>query len=146
MDQKALIERRTQLERRRDAELRACGAKWRSRINSVDLLLRAAATADDLASQTKPGQASPAGVPANSLERNGKRDRKEGAMEVVRQTLEQNQGFFTARMLVEFINKTKPISVTARGIGRPLRSLCKLGEIRLVEKGNGRKPQMYLKF
>lgn len=67
-------------------------------------------------------------------------------MEVVRQTLEQNQGFFTARMLVEFINKTKPISVTARGIGRPLRSLCKLGEIRLVEKGNSRKPQMYLKF
>ena len=67
-------------------------------------------------------------------------------MEVVRQTLEQNRGFFTARMLVEFINKTKPISVTARGISHPLRSLCKLGEIRLVERGNGRKPRMYLKF
>jgi hypothetical protein len=146
MDQEALIERRTQLERRRDAELRACGAKWRSRINSVDRLLRAAAAAADLASQTKPGQASPVAVPATPLEGNGKRDRKEGAMEVVRQTLEQNRGFFTARMLVEFINKTKSISVTGRDISYPLRSLRKLGEIRLVEKGNGRKPQMYLKF
>ena len=67
-------------------------------------------------------------------------------MEVVRQALEQNQGFFTARVLAEFINKTMSISVTGRHISYPLRSMRKHGEIRLVEKGNGRKPQMYLKF
>jgi hypothetical protein len=146
MDQKALIKRRTQLERRRDAELRTCRAKWRSRINSVDLLLKAAAAADDITSPTKPGQASPVAVCANALGERVKRDRKEGAMELVRQTLQHNRGFFTARMLVEFINKTKPISVTAQAISHPLWSLHKRGEIRLVEKGNGRKPHLYLKL
>jgi len=72
--------------------------------------------------------------------------RKEGVMEFVRQALEHNQGFFTARMLVEFINKTKPISVTGRCMSRPLWSLRELGEIRLVEKGRGGKPHLYLKL
>ena len=67
-------------------------------------------------------------------------------MELVRQTLQHNRGFFTARMLVEFIKKTKPISLTERGISHPLWNLRKLGEIRLVEKGKGRKPHMYLKL
>ena len=65
-------------------------------------------------------------------------------MEAVRQTLKRKRGFFTATALVEFINKTMPISVTAQGISHPLCTLRKLGEIRLVEKGNGRKPHMYM--
>src|ERR1039458_1695553 len=144
MDQKALIKRRTKLKRRRDAELRACSAKWRSRINSVDRSLRAAASAADLASQTKPRQAFPVAVSVNALEGKVKRDRKERAMDAVRQTLKRKRGFFTARALVEFINKTMPIFVTAQGISHPLWTLRRLGEIRLVEKGNGRKPHMYM--
>src|ERR1035441_3362415 len=144
MDHKALTKRRTKLKRRRDAELRACRAKWRSRINSVDRSLRAAASAGDLASQTKPRRAPPVTVSANTLEGKVKRDRKEGAMEAVRQTLKRKRGFFTARALVEFINKTMPISVTAQGISHPLWTLRKLVEIRLIEKGNGRKPHMYM--
>ena len=146
MDQKALIERRTQLERRRNAELGACLAKWRSSINSVDLLLREAATDDDVTSQTTPGQASPVRVLASALEGKVEWERKVSLMEVVRQTLRHHEGFFSARTLVEFINKIKRISVTERGISRLLRSLHKLGEIRLVEKGKGRKPHMYLKL
>jgi hypothetical protein len=146
MDEKALIKRRTQLERRRDAELRACRAKWRSRINSVDLLLRAAATADDNTPPTKRGRASPAAVSANGREGKVKPNGKEGALKVVRRILQRNRGFFTARTLVEVINRTRPISITAQGISQPLWSLRKLGEIRLVEKGNGRKPHMYLKL
>ena len=146
MDEKALIKRRTQLERQRDAELRACRAKWRSRINSVDRLLRAAATAGGATSQTKPGKASSIAVPANSLEGKVNGDRKKGVMEVVQQTLQHHRGFFTARALVELINRTKPGAVTVRDIGHLLWRLRMLGEIRLVEKGNGRKPHMYLKF
>ena len=144
MDQKALIKRRTKLKRRRDAELRACRAKWRSRINSVDRSLRTADSAADLASQTKPRQAFPVAVSANALEGKVKRDHKERAMEVVRQTLQRKRGFFTARALVELINNTMSISVTAQGISHPLWTLRKLGEIKLVEKGNGRKPHMYM--
>jgi hypothetical protein len=146
MDQEALIERRTRLERRRNAELGACLAKWRSSINSVDLLLRAAAIVDDVSSPTESGQASPVRLLANALEGTAKREPKESMMEVVRQTLHHHQGFLTARTLAELINKTERISVTARGISPLLRSLCKLGEIRLVEKGKGRKPHMYLKL
>jgi hypothetical protein len=107
-------------------------------------LLRAAATADDLASRGKPHRAPPVVVSANALDGKVKRDRKEHAMEAVRQTLKRKRGFFTARALVELINKTMPISVTAQGISHPLWTLRKLGEIRLVEKGNGRKPHMYM--
>lgn len=146
MDHKALIERKAQLARRRDAELRACRAKWRRRINSVDLLLRAAASPNDITSQTKPGQACPIAVFANALEGKVNGDRKKGVMEVVRQTLRHNRGFFTTRALVEFINQTQSCSVTEREISHPLWSLRKLGEIRLVEKGKGRKPHMYLKL
>ena len=144
MDQKALIKRRTKLKRRRDAELRACRTRWRSRINSVDRSLRAAASVADLASQTKRRQALPVAVSANALEGKVKRDHKERAMKVVRQTLRHSRGFFTARTLVEHINKTMSISVTAQGISHPLWTLRKLGEIKLVEKGNGRKPHMYM--
>ena len=73
-------------------------------------------------------------------------DRKQGVMEVVRQTLECNRGFFTARMLVEFINKAKPIFLTGRDISHSLWHLRKLGEIKLVEKGKGRKPHLYVKL
>jgi hypothetical protein len=65
-------------------------------------------------------------------------------MEVVRQTLKRKRGFFTARALVELINNTMSISFTAQGISHHLWSLRKLGEIKLVEKGNGRKPHMYM--
>jgi phenylalanyl-tRNA synthetase beta subunit len=66
-------------------------------------------------------------------------------MEVVGQTLQHNRGFFTGKALVELINKSVPFSVTAREINHPLCILRRLGQIRLVEKGQGRKPRMYLK-
>ncbi len=66
-------------------------------------------------------------------------------MEVVRHTLQHNRGFFTGRALVELINKTVPLSVTAREINHPLWILRRLGEIKLVERGSGGKPHMYFK-
>jgi hypothetical protein len=146
MDPKALRARRTQFKKRRDAELRACQAKWRRRINSVDRSLRAAAAADGIMAETKSGQASQVAVLAKALEGKANGDRKKGMLEVVRQTLRHSQGFFTARALVEFINQTLSCSVTEREISHPLWSLRKLGEIRLVEKGKGRTPHMYLKL
>ena len=112
----------------------------------MDRLLRTAATADGLTSRTKAGQASPIAAAANALKGKVNGHRKEAVMELVRQTLRHNRGFFTARTLVQFINRTKPFSVTEPGIRNLLCRLLKLGEIRLAEKGNGRKPHMYLKF
>ena len=66
-------------------------------------------------------------------------------MEVVQQTLQRNRGFFTAKTLVELINRTRPASVTRGDIVYLLRRLRTLGEIILVDKGKGRKPHMYLK-
>ena len=66
-------------------------------------------------------------------------------MEVVQQTLQRNRGFFTAQTLVELINRTRPGSVTRGDMVHLLRRLRTLGEIILVDKGNGRKPHMYLK-
>ena len=66
-------------------------------------------------------------------------------MGVVQQTLRQNRGFFTAKALVGFINKTQACSVTGRDVRHPLRILRKRGEIRLIERGNGTKPHLYLK-
>ena len=40
-------------------------------------------------------------------------------MELVRQTLQHNRGFFTARMLVEFIKKTRPIPSPSGGLAIP---------------------------
>jgi hypothetical protein len=145
MDEKALRKRKTLLERQRDAELKACRAKWRCRIKSVDQLWRAAATGGGARSQTKSGQACPIAVAANSLAEKVNGERREGVMEVVQQTLQHNEGFFTARTLVELINRTSPGSVTVGDIGHLLWRLRMRGEIRLVEKGNGRKPHMYLK-
>jgi hypothetical protein len=144
MDKKALLRRKRRLERQRDAELRAYRAKWRSRINSVDRLLRAVTTADEVGRQTKPGQATRLAALATALEGKANGDRKEGVMALVRHTLQHNRGFFTARTLVEFINQTQPCCVTERDIRLPLRRLRKLGAIRVVERGTGRKPQIYL--
>lgn len=82
---------------------------------------------------------------AYSLEGKANGDRKQGVMEVVQQTLRQNRGFFTAKALVKFINKSQACAVTGRDIRRPLRILRKRGEIRLIERGNGMKPHLYLK-
>ena len=71
--------------------------------------------------------------------------RKAGVMEVVRHTLQHKRGFFTGRTLVELINKTIASSVTAREINRPLWTLCRLGEIKLVERGSRRRPHLYFK-
>jgi hypothetical protein len=142
---KKLLERRARLQRQRDAELRRCRARWRIRISAVDRLLRAAATADDLPAQTKPSQASRVAASENALEGKVNGARKKCVMEVVRQTLRHNQGFFTVRTLVQFINQTRPFSVTEREINHPLRTLRRLGEIKLVERGYGRKPHMYFK-
>jgi len=64
----------------------------------------------------------------------------------VRETLQHNRGFFTARALVEFINRNQPCSFTEQEMSHPLGSLRQLGEIKLVQKGRGGKPHMYLKF
>jgi hypothetical protein len=146
MDRKALLARRKRLQRQRDAELRAFRARWRRRLNSVDRLVRAPATTGGITSRTKPGLAFPVAAFANALKGKVNGHRKQGVMEVVRQTLRHNRGFFTARTLVQFINQTRPFSVTERGIRKPLSRLCTLGEIKLVERGNGRKPHMYAKL
>jgi hypothetical protein len=146
MNKKALIKRKTQLKSKCDAELRACRAKWRRKINSVDRLLRASATANDIIRQTKSRQGSRSAVAEIGFEGIVNGGQKQGLMEVVRQALRHNQGFFTAKVLVELLNTTQSSSVTAREISPPLRSLYKRGEIRLVERGKGRKSHMYMKF
>ncbi len=97
-------------------------------------------------SRTKAGQASPIAAFADALKGTVNGHRKETAMEVVRHTLRHNQGFFTARTLARFINRTKPFAVTERSIRNPLCRLRKLGEIKLVERGFGRKPHIYVKL
>ena len=67
-------------------------------------------------------------------------------MKLLRHILHHNRGFFTAPMLVDLINKTKPFSVTSQELTQPLGNLRQLGEIRLVDRGQGRKPHMYLKL
>src|ERR1035438_5317804 len=116
MDEKSLIEQKTQLEWQRDAELRACGSKWRRRIGYVELLVKAKATADNITSQTKPGQGSQIAVFVDDLHAKVKQDRKECVLEVLRQALEDNLGFLTARELVEQINSTNPFLVTEQDI------------------------------
>ena len=146
MDKMALLKRRRRLQRQRDAELRACRAKWRSRINSIDRLLRTADTAGVVKSQARPGQARPIAGLANALQNNMKRGRKEGVLKLIRHILRRNRGFFTATTLADLINQSCPCSVTRRDLSHPLGCLRQLGEIRLVEKGEGRKSHMYLKF
>lgn len=145
MNEKALKKRRTQLERQRDAELGACRAKWRRRINSVDRLLRAAATAHDITPRAKPGRPCPVAVFAHAIAGKVNGERKEGVMELLQRTLDRNQGFFTAATLVEFINKTRPSSVSEREIRHLLWRLRRRGQIKLVDKGDSRKPHLYLK-
>jgi hypothetical protein len=145
MNSQALIERKTQLKSSRNAELRTCRAKWRAKICSIDLLLRASTSRGANTAPAKSRGASRATVSAYSLEGKANGDRKQGVMEVVQQTLRQNRGFFTAKALVKFINKSQACAVTGRDIRRPLRILRKRGEIRLIERGNGMKPHLYLK-
>ena len=145
MNRQALIKRKAQLKSRRKAELRVCRAKWRAKISSVDRLLRASNSRDANIAPTKSRGASRATVSAYSLEGIANGDRKQGVMGVVQQTLRQNRGFFTAKALVGFINKTQACSVTGRDVRHPLRILRKRGEIRLIERGNGTKPHLYLK-
>ena len=142
MDRLALMKRRTQFERRRDAELRECRTKWRRRINSIDRLLKVSAPAAEIRPQTEPLLDSPAATsPAHGG--TGRAGRKVRVLEVVRQTLQQSQGVFTAKTLVAFINQTQPCAVTERAISQPLSNLRQCGEIRLLEKGRGGKPHTY---
>ena len=67
-------------------------------------------------------------------------------MKLLRHVLDHNRGFFTVTMLVDLINKTRPFSVTRQELNCPLRSLQQLGEIKLVDRGEGRQPHMYLKL
>ena len=145
MDRKKLLERRAQLQRRRDAELRRCRAKYRDRINAVNRLLRAPARAQAPAPRAYRSPGSRLAASADALEGKVNGARKEGVMEVVRHTLQHNRGFFTGRTLVELINKTIASSVTAREINRALWTLCTLGEIKLVERGSGGRPHLYFK-
>ncbi len=73
-------------------------------------------------------------------------DRKESVMNLLRDILQHHRGFFTVPMLVDLINKTRRFSVTRRELSQPLANLRQLGEIRLVDQGQGRKPHMYLKL
>jgi hypothetical protein len=146
MDKTALLTRRRRLQRQRDAELRACRAKWRSRINAVDRLLRIGATAGAARARPAPSQGCQTAVYAKALNGNMKGGRKEGVMKLLRHILDHKRGFFTATMLVDLINKAKPFSVTKHELSHRLGSLRLLGEIKLVDRGGGRKPHMYLKL
>lgn len=143
MNRQELLQQRAQLVRQRDAELRACKTKWRKRINNIDLALTAQA-ASGVAPTAPPGQASLTAAFADAIGAKVQQDRKESILEVVRQTLRDNPGFFTARTLVELINRTKPFILTERNLSNPLWRLRKLGEIRIVATGKGRRPHTYL--
>jgi hypothetical protein len=108
-------------------------------------LQRTAATGGRAKSPAKPRKASPIAVAANSLAGKVNGERREGVTEVVQQILRRNRGFFTVRTLVELINQDSPGSITVGDIGHLLWRLRRLGEIKLVDKGNSRKPHMYLK-
>jgi LPS O-antigen subunit length determinant protein (WzzB/FepE family) len=146
MDHTALIRRRQRLQQQRDAELRTCRAKWRSRINTVDRLLRIAAARGIADSQPSTGQDRPIAVYADALAGDMKGDRKESVLKLLRHILQHNRGFFTVPMLVDLINKTRRLSVTCRELSQTLGNLRQLGEIRLVDPGQGRKPHVYLKL
>jgi hypothetical protein len=82
----------------------------------------------------------------NSLERGMNGHKTKSLLKIVRQTLRRHRGFFTAKALAEFIGRSRHGAFTESDFRHPLRTLRKLGEIRLVEKGSGRKPHLYLKF
>lgn len=145
MDKKLLLRQRKQLARARDAEFRACLSKWRRKIDSADRRLSTALTAETLRSQTKRGKASRAVAIAHALEGKANGERQKAMMTVVQHILQHKWGFFTAKALVELINKSIPLRVTERDVSIPLQRLQKLGEIKLIERGRGRKPHMYLK-
>ena len=72
------------------------------------------------------------------------KDRREKkVMEAVRATLKTSIGIFNARTLVETINNAGHCSVTERSVSHPLWRLHKLGEIRIIKKGSGRRPTVY---
>ena len=147
MDTRAQLKRwRRRLQQQREAELRACRAKWRSRIHSVDRLLRTPATADGVKSHTRPGRARPIAVSAYTLEGNMKRGRNKAVLKLVRHILQHNRGFFTAATLADLINRTRSFSITRRDLSQPLGSLRQLGEIRLVARSGGRKAHVYVKL
>lgn len=137
MDRKALLEQRTRLGRQRDAELKACRANWRRRIDAIDQRLREAGTNSN-SSQSDPHPQAFAEVLDELIEH----DRKQGVMELVRRALEDCEGMFTARTLVGLINKDKPSFLSERDVSNPLWRLRKLGEIKIVENGKGRKPHV----
>jgi hypothetical protein len=141
MDTEELLEQRARLERQRDAELKACRAKWRRMIDVIDQRLKAT-TASSCALGCDHG---PARLP-EVLDEVIEEDRKRGVMDVVRQSLENYDGAFTARTLVGIINKNKPSFLTERDVSNPLWRLRKLGIIKIIAKGKGRKPQEYLKI
>jgi hypothetical protein len=85
-------------------------------------------------------------VYAKALNGNMKEGRKEGVTKLLRHILDHKRGFFTVPMLVDLINKTKPFSVTRQELSHRLGSLRQLGEIKLVDRGGGGKPHMYLKL
>ena len=55
-------------------------------------------------------------------------------------------GMVPTVLIIGFFSLASPGSVTVGDIAHLLWRLRMLGEIRLVEKGCGRKPHMYLKF
>ena len=67
-------------------------------------------------------------------------------MKLLRQILQHNRGFFTVPMLVDLINQTRRFSVTRRELSQAFGNLRQLGEIKLADRGQGRKPHMYLKL
>jgi hypothetical protein len=82
---------------------------------------------------------------ADPIDRVIEEGRKEGIMEAVQRALENCSGTFNSRTIVEFINKTQRLSLTERDVANPLWRLRKSGDIRIFEKGKGRKPSTYLR-
>jgi hypothetical protein len=139
VDRKILIERKAQLEKQRDAELKGCRAKWRRKLDAIDLLLRESGHSND-DTQAEAQAVAFADVLEDTVEQTT------GVVEAIRRTLENVSGIFTTRTLVEVINKTGQFSVTEREVANPLWRMHQAGEISILEKGSGRRPNVYLKI
>jgi hypothetical protein len=146
MNRQALIKRKVQLEHEREVELRACNAKWGSKISSVDRLLLASYKANDEFLQTATSRTPRTALPVVCLECSTIGDRQKKLMQVVWQTLCRHPGFFTAKSLAEFISESRHGVVSEPDISRLLCCLRKQGVIQLVEKSRGPKPNLYLKL
>jgi hypothetical protein len=141
-DKNVLLQQRTELAAQLRMELNACRAT-RRKIAAIDLLLEAQGGRDP-SPDSELHQNSPAFE--STLHTALRADRREkNVMQAIRQIIENARGAFTARTLVEAINRESTVEITERDVSHPLWKLRKLGVIKLYKKGSGRRPSVYLK-